>query len=71
MSLLLKNVLAIDGQIDLHEVLDIRIEDGLIAEVGKDLSEDGCEVRDLSGCIATPGFVDIHVHLREPGYEYK
>ncbi|MBQ6454782.1 MAG: dihydroorotase [Eggerthellaceae bacterium] len=71
MSLLLKNVLAIDGQIDLHEVLDIRIKDDLIAEVGKGLSEDGCEVRDLSGCIATPGFVDIHVHLREPGYEYK
>ena len=71
MSLLLKNVLAIDGQVGLHDVCDIRIEDGLIAEVGKGLPEDGCEVRDLAGCIATPGFVDMHVHLREPGYEYK
>ncbi|MDO5117629.1 MAG: dihydroorotase [Eggerthellaceae bacterium] len=71
MSLLIKNVLAIDGQVGLHEVCDIRIEDGLIAEIGKDLPEDGSEVRDLTGCVATPGFVDIHVHLREPGYEYK
>lgn len=71
MSLLLKNVMAIDGQVGLHEVCDIRIDGGIIAEVGKDLSADGCDVRDLSDCIAAPGFVDMHVHLREPGYEYK
>ena len=71
MSLLLKNVLAIDGQVGLHEVCDIRIEDGMIAEVGRDLPAEGCDVRDLEGCVTTPGFVDIHVHLREPGYEYK
>lgn len=49
---------------------DIRISDGVIAEVGIDLdTADGDEVINASGLIVSPGFVDLHTHLREPGRE--
>ena len=71
MALLIKNVRAIDPQQQLDEVCDILVRDGKIVEVGKDLSIEKGETRDLSGKIAVPGLVDMHVHLREPGYEWK
>ena len=72
MALLLKNVLAIDPQVSLHEACDILIEDGRIAKVGKGLpSQAKDEVRDLGGKVCLPGLVDIHVHFRDPGLEYK
>lgn len=72
MALLLKNVLAIDPQVSLHEASDILIENGRIAKVGKDLpSQTSDEVRDLGGKVCLPGLVDIHVHFRDPGLEYK
>ena len=49
---------------------DVRVADGRIADVGVDLAvEDGDDVLDARGCIVSPGFVDLHVHLREPGKE--
>jgi dihydroorotase len=48
---------------------DVRVVDGKIAEVGAGLT--GHRVVDLGGLWVTPGFVDLHVHLREPGQEYK
>jgi len=51
---------------------DVLLEDGLVARVGEGLeAEDGAEVLDAKGLVVCPGFVDIHVHLREPGHEYK
>ncbi len=49
---------------------DMLIEDGLIAEIGN-IYRDDCEVIDLKGKFISPGFIDMHVHLREPGYEHK
>ena len=46
---------------------DVRIEGGVVTEVGPDLAGDS--TLDASGCIVSPGFVDLHVHLREPGRE--
>jgi dihydroorotase len=46
---------------------DVAIEDGRIVEVGVGLTGD--RVLDATGCIVSPGFVDLHVHLREPGKE--
>ncbi len=46
---------------------DVAIADGRIAEVGPQL--DGEQILDATGCIVSPGFVDLHVHLREPGRE--
>lgn len=51
---------------------DILIEDGRIAEMGPDLTAPrGAGIIDVSGCIITSGFVDVHVHLREPGFPDK
>ena len=46
---------------------DVRVRDGFVVEVGDAL--DGPEVLDATGAIVTPGFVDLHTHLREPGDE--
>lgn len=55
------------GSVDL--AADLRIVDGKIAEIGHGLR--GERTLDLGGLWVTPGFVDLHVHLREPGQEYK
>nr|WP_207725164.1 dihydroorotase [Anaerocolumna cellulosilytica] len=52
-------------------IRDIFIKDGLIQKVGEYLSEDAEQVIDATGFSVMPGFIDLHVHLREPGYEYK
>ena len=71
MALLLKNARLVDPQVGRDEVADVLIRDGRIAEIGQGLSlEKGVE-RDLSGKVLVPGLVDIHVHLREPGFELK
>lgn len=71
MALLLKNAQVIDPQVGLNETADILVRDGKIVEIGANLTmEKGIE-RDLSGKIVVPGLVDMHVHLREPGYELK
>ncbi|WP_105565236.1 dihydroorotase [Microbacterium halophytorum] len=48
---------------------DILVEDGRIAEVGAGLSRAGARRIDADGLVALPGLVDLHVHLREPGFE--
>ena len=50
---------------------DILLENGRIARIGTGLSAAGAKVLDASGLHIFPGLIDMHVHLREPGYEYK
>ena len=50
--------------------LDVLIENDRIAAIAQELT-DADEIIDLKGNLLTPGFVDIHVHLREPGFEHK
>lgn len=70
--MLLKNAHIINPADNLNELSDIRVENGMVAEVSKNLfplvDE---EVIDLSGKVITPGLVDMHCHLREPGFESK
>jgi dihydroorotase len=49
---------------------DVLLEDGKVAAVGAGLDPSGAEQFDASGMIVAPGFIDIHVHLREPGFEH-
>ncbi|MDF2579108.1 MAG: dihydroorotase [Microbacterium sp.] len=51
------------------DAVDMVIADGMITEVGSGLSADGATVVDADGLVALPGLVDLHTHLREPGYE--
>ncbi len=71
MALLLKGAHIVDPQVDMDGVADVLIEDGVIEAVGENLSVEGVEVRDLAGKRLVPGLVDMHVHLREPGFEHK
>ncbi|MBI2160539.1 MAG: dihydroorotase [Candidatus Rokubacteria bacterium] len=72
MSLLLKNGRVIDPANSVDAVQDLLIADGKIEKLGKNLAAPaGAEVVDARGKLVCPGFIDIHVHLREPGYEYK
>ena len=61
-SYVIKDVAILDGK-----PTDIVVKDGVIAEIGKGLTAD--QTVDGSGCIALPGLVDLHTHLREPGRE--
>ncbi|MFI5202574.1 MAG: dihydroorotase, partial [Candidatus Kapaibacterium sp.] len=71
MNLLLQNTRLINPSQNLDEAgFDIEIRDGIITRIGRGLKSDG-EERDLQGAIVAPGFFDMHVHLREPGQEYK
>jgi dihydroorotase len=71
MNILLHNARLIDPSLKLDESgLDLEIRDGNITKIGKGLASDA-EVRDLQGAVVAPGFFDMHVHLREPGQEYK
>ncbi|MFT4307322.1 MAG: dihydroorotase, partial [Microbacterium sp.] len=51
------------------EAADILLENGAIAEIGLGVSRRGATVVDAGGLVALPGLVDLHTHLREPGYE--
>ncbi|SDQ07331.1 dihydroorotase [Microbacterium sp. cf332] len=51
------------------DAMDMIVRDGLVAETGSHLSASGATVVDADGLIALPGLVDLHTHLREPGYE--
>jgi len=53
------------------EITDILIEDGKIAAIGSEISTDAEQIIDAKGKLFAPGFVDLHVHLREPGGEKK
>jgi dihydroorotase len=68
--LLIKNGRVIDPASGLDAIRDVLIEDGLIAAVGPNIEISEGEVFDAAGLVVAPGFIDIHVHLREPGIEH-
>lgn len=70
MNWLIKDVKMLNNLGELKDV-DVRIRNGMIAEVGSDLESDGEEEFAAEGLLLSPGFVDLHIHLREPGGEEK
>ena len=72
MSLLLQNGRVVDPANGLDAVQDVLLVEGRVERVGRRLEAPaGTEVLDVTGKVVCPGFIDVHVHLREPGYEYK
>jgi dihydroorotase len=73
MNILIKNGRIIDPANKVDEKLDLLVFQGKIVRLGKpgSIPPDGSEVIDASGKLVVPGLIDMHVHLREPGFEYK
>ncbi|HEY5526709.1 MAG TPA: dihydroorotase [Candidatus Anoxymicrobiaceae bacterium] len=51
--------------------VDVKVKSGVVCEIGDGLSASGAQVVDADGCIVSPGLIEMHAHLREPGMEYK
>ncbi len=69
-TLIIKNARVIDPSQNLDAQTDLYIENGIIAKIGEDMPQ--CDnVIDAQGLIASPGLVDMHVHLRDPGQTHK
>ena len=69
-KLLLRNGRVIDPASRRDEIADVLLADGVVAEIGSNLDQTGAEVFDATGLVVAPGFIDMHVHLREPGFEH-
>jgi len=69
-ELLIQNGRVIDPDSATDKLADVLIRDGAIAAVGAGLEAGGAEIFDATGLVVAPGFIDMHVHLREPGMEH-
>lgn len=70
MKTVIKNGQLLDNKNELKQV-DLEIEGKVITKLGENLPINGCNVIDAKGLLIAPGFIDLHVHLREPGGEHK
>ena len=71
MKILLKNGRVVDYATKTNEKIDILIEDGVIVKLQKEILAKADNVIDCTGLVIIPGMIDMHCHLREPGFEYK
>lgn len=71
MKLLIPNGRLVEPVNGTDEILDVLVENGKIAAIGKGLDAADAQVIDAAGLVISAGLIDIHVHLREPGFEYK
>lgn len=70
-TLLIKNGILVNPAGKPKGAQDVLVKGGKIYAIGKSLKEENAGVLDASSCWVCPGFMDMHVHLREPGFEYK
>jgi len=71
MKTLIKNAAVYDPKNNLNEKLDILIEGKTIIEINDNIKDQGYKLIDAAGKVVIPALIDMHVHLREPGYEEK
>ena len=71
MRLVIKSGYVIDPSQSLEGIFDVLVENGVIKAVDINIDVEEAEVIHAQGKIVTPGLIDVHVHLREPGFEYK
>ena len=69
--MIIKSGRILDPQSKVDEVADILIEEGIITKIHKNINIKKDEVINAEGKIIAPGLIDVHVHFREPGFEYK
>lgn len=70
-SILLKNGTVLDYASGTNEKLDVKIEDGQITKLEKNMNEEADKIIECEGLYIMPGLIDMHCHLREPGFEHK
>ena len=71
MKILIQNGYVLDPESKREGTYDVLIEGDRIVQVAESIAEKADRVIDASGCYVMPGFIDLHVHLRDPGLEYK
>ncbi len=71
MDIIIKNGRVIDPANSIDKICDVLLCDGKIADVGENISSDVEKIIDAEGLWVVPGLIDLHVHLREPGFERK
>lgn len=71
MTILIKNGHVLDPETNVDGVYDVLIDGDRITEVGENIETESDRRIDASGCYVMPGFIDLHVHFRDPGLEYK
>ena len=71
MKILIQNGYVLDPESKFEGTADVLVEDKRIVKVQEKISEPADRVMDATGCYVMPGFIDLHVHLRDPGLEYK
>ncbi len=71
MITLIKGGYVLNPATGLEGVYDVLVQDDVIAEIAPEITAEAHRVIDASGKYVMPGFIDLHVHLREPGFEYK
>lgn len=69
--MLIKNGYLINPQTNISEVADVRVENGIICEIGQLTAKENEEILDISGLTIAPGLIDTHIHFRDPGFTYK
>jgi dihydroorotase len=70
-GLLLRGGTVVDPACDLCQSADVRVQAGIVTDVGRLVPEGSERIIDVDELIVAPGFIDVHVHLREPGLEWK
>jgi dihydroorotase len=71
-KVLLKGGRVVDPSLGLDATLDVLLAEGVVASLSSDIdAPEGARVVDCAGLVVTPGLIDVHVHLREPGEEHK
>ena len=68
-SILIKNIRAVDAERD--NIADVFLKDGIIADMGENLSVSAEKVIDGTGLVLMPSIFDMHVHFRDPGQTHK
>lgn len=68
--LIIRNGRVVDPANGVDRVADVAVQDGVIREIAQGIEGSAEEEFDATGLVVAPGFIDIHVHLREPGFEH-
>lgn len=71
MTILIKNGRVINPATQMDETADVLVENGTVAKIAKGIKAECDREIDAKGCFVMPGFIDMHVHLRDPGFEQK